>query len=285
MKKYFFKILFSLPMLVHYNILFFINCLRLNKQFYFIFYGNNLTFNNFINEYKKVNILEKAKLSDKLLLVKTLKEEYDILVRIPPLLIIFKNKEEIINFDFEKLMNKEIIIKSNHGSGMNLIVNKNDVLSKKKLHKISDWFSFPSHYSSREMHYKLIDKKVFVEELVGDNVIDYKLFCYEGTCKIIQLDFDRFDFHRRNFYSKDWELLDFEFVYKKNNCVIEKPIHLDLIVGMSEEISKYFLFVRVDWYLIEDEIFLGELTFHPEGGVGPFKNKKQDIDFLNYLKS
>jgi hypothetical protein len=244
----------------------------------------DFTFNNFVNNYKIENTEKKAMLSDKLLLSKTLIEEYDLAIESPEILHIFNNESEIIKFNFDSLADLGFVIKANHGSGMNKIVKKDQIFLNEDLNRILGWFSFPSHLASRELHYKLISKRVFVEKLIGDNVTDYKLFCFEGRCRIIQLDFDRFDSHKRNFYSTDWNLLDFELVYGKNYIEIERPRHLDSIISMSEQISRNFLFVRVDWYLVENKIYLGELTFHPEGGVGPFQNKRQDIDFLNYLK-
>ncbi len=55
------------PYFLKINIFFKINQIRLNKGCYFIF-KNSFTFNEYINNYKKQNILYKSFFADKLML-------------------------------------------------------------------------------------------------------------------------------------------------------------------------------------------------------------------------
>ncbi len=274
-----------MPKVVHINFWFLVNCIRFSRSFYLIKLDKIRGFNDFIVDYKGQCVKLKSRFSDKINLSNNLFTDFNVVVDVPRKLFIFNDKMQLKKFDFKLIPDLKFIVKANHGSGMNIIVQENQILEKKQIKEISRWFNFPSHYVNNEIHYNLFQKGVFIEELIGENVTDYKLFCYQGKCRVIQLDFDRYINHTRNLYSQDWELLDFEFVYENKFINIDKPKQMDEMIILSEKIASNFEFVRVDWFLVEDRFYLGELTFHPEGGVGPFKNKQQDIDFLNYLKS
>ena len=58
---------------------------------------------------------------------------------------------------------------------------------------------------------------------------------------------------------------------------IDKPKHLDLMLKYSKLLSQEFVFVRVDFYEVKDEIYLGELTFSPSNSFLQWKNIKQNI--------
>ena len=63
--------------------------------------------------------------------------------------------------------------------------------------------------------------------LTTDNykqINDYKLFVFEGKVKCIQVDYDRFANHRRNFYDPKWNYMPFTTLYKTDPThYIEKP--------------------------------------------------------------
>ena len=72
---------------------------------------------------------------------------------------------------------------------------------------------------SREYVYKNIKRKIIVEELILDDSKeipnDYKIFCFNGKPKFIQVDINRFKNHKRAFFSIEWEKLPFTTLYEK----------------------------------------------------------------------
>ena len=164
--------------------------------------------------------------------------------------------QEWLKFDFSELEGKGFVIKANHGSGMNKIYKKGDSLSERDRHEIASWFNFPSHLNSREFHYKHISKKVFIEELLGDNLNDYKIHSFDNKNQFLQVDYDRFERHTRNIYDSEGELLDLEINYSRNlsmniNMELIKPVFV-LANNIREELG--FKYVRVDFYLKENQI-------------------------------
>ena len=55
-------------------------------------------------------------------------------------------------------------------------------------------------YLSRESQYQNLKPSIIIEHLVGENPKDYKIFCYQGKAKCIQVDSDRFSNHMRSFF-------------------------------------------------------------------------------------
>ena len=51
------------------------------------------------------------------------------------------------------------------------------------------------------------------------------------------------------------------------------------MLELSEKIAKNMHHVRIDWYLIGDKIYFGEITFFDGSGFVKFLNKKDDEFF------
>jgi hypothetical protein len=266
-----------LPDIIYYNLLFLVNCIRLNKPYYLLRFNKPRTFNEHLLNCKKYHLSDKAIYADKLLI----KQIFDIQeLNFPQNYYVFNSKLELLTFDFNVLLDKGIIIKANHGSGLNKIFKKGEIPSYMDLKEMSNWFDIDSSAMNREIHYNLISKKVFFEELLDENIEDYKFHCINGNVKYIQVDFDRFIDHKRNIYDMNWNLQDWEINYSKNLNVVSAPKALKLMVDISEKIAKSLTFckyVRVDLYENKGKIYLGEITFHPGGGVEPFDSFKSDL--------
>ena len=178
----------------------------------------------------------------------------------------------------------QFALKTNHGSGWNLIVkDKNQINWKKSKRKLKSWLKKNAYYLSREWQYKDIHPKLICEHLLAYEIKDYKIYCFKGEPKAIQVDTDRFSGHRRNIYDADWNLLDFQFIYKNTDKSIKKPSKLDEMLKIASKIASELRFCRVDLYEHEGKIYFGEITLHPEGGNGFFKTYHQDLAFANFL--
>lgn len=187
----------------------------------------------------------------------------------------------------ENLPDFPIIIKTNHDSSGGIIVrDKNEVdwsivrqALRKRLRK-------NYYYGKGEWQYKDIRRCIIVEKLLTDEngkiPVDYKLFCFNGTLRLIQVDIDREIDHTRNLYDANWQLLDCKYVYE-NGPDLPKPAQLDKMRSLAETIAQDFTFVRVDFYNLREKIYFGEMTFHPESGSGRFTPDSWDKKFGEFL--
>ncbi len=159
-------------------------------------------------------------------------------------------------------------IKPTHMSGQ-VILREQD--SSVDFEKIDKWLKtvYYSH-TSREVNYKTLTPKVIVEPLIfgGVNPTDYKIFCYMGKPKLIQVDIDRYIEHTEKFFDTDWNVLSFSIHYPRSRSSIEKPQNLDKMLRVASMLSSHFNFVRIDLYSDGDDCLVGEITNCPGGATG-----------------
>ena len=181
-----------------------------------------------------------------------------------------------------------VIIKANHDSGSYIIVREKNKLNWKEIRLMfKKALEFNYYFNLREWQYKNISPQILIEKLLikkdGSIPEDYKFHCFNGKVKYIQVDLDRETKHTRNMYNINWTLLDLEFHYPKGTYS-PPPVCLEKMISLAEKLAISFYYVRIDFYQINNDIFFGEITFHPEGGFGKFNPKKWDLIFGEQLK-
>ena len=181
---------------------------------------------------------------------------------------------------------KQFVIKLNIGCGYNIIVtNKNDIDITKINKILKKWLKSHNYYLGySEMQYKDVEPCILIEKYICDKSgkapADYKFYCMNGKSDMVMVCVDREDNHGAKYFyfDKEWELLPYgEDVRKEPNRVITKPINLELAFEYAEKLSEDFPFVRCDLYIVEGEIYFGELTFTPSGGMDTTISLETDI--------
>lgn len=209
----------------------------------------------------------KATLTDKYLVrewvEKTIGGEYLI-----PLLGVWDNFEDI---DFSELPDR-FVLKTNHGSGTNLIVKDKSKLNLKRAKRMfDDWMNIDYAYNSNfEMHYTDIKPKIIAEEYMETStgeLPDYKFLCFGGKPYYCWVDCGRFTNHTRNVYDLDWKLQSWSQCHPINEVIIEKPAKFETMVMLAQKLSEGLSHVRVDFYNIDGNIYFGEMTFTNASGL------------------
>nr|WP_321262488.1 ATP-grasp fold amidoligase family protein [uncultured Sphaerochaeta sp.] len=194
----------------------------------------------------------------------------------------------VMEIDFSALPD-QFVMKPTHTSGDVLICTDKLSLSTSTVREIaSRWLQKRYYWGVREWPYKNIAPRIVCEKLLidesGFELKDYKVFCFNGIPKFIQVDFSRFSSHKRNFYSLDWKLLDFENGYPSDHSVhIEKPVCLEEVITLAKQLSKNMPHVRVDFYICGSQIYFGELTFYHGSGYKKFTPESYDTLFGGYI--
>lgn len=262
------------------------------KKQYMLIFGHKLDLKNPLSLNQKIQWLklyDRTELhticADKIKVRDYVKEKIGAEYLIP---ILFQT-ENLAELNFHSLPKKDFILKTNHDSGTTIIVRDSTTMDinfvqqklKKALQKNFYW-------NSREWQYKNIKpRKVLVEQLLLDEnkkiPNDYKLHCFNGKVKFIQVDMDRKNNHKRNLYDPDWNLINCQWFYP-NGVSIKKPETLDLMKNLAEKLSLPFKYARIDLYQIERKIYFGEITFHPESGFKKFISDDFDYKFGELLQ-
>jgi hypothetical protein len=212
----------------------------------------------------------KTRLTDKYLvrewITEKIGEEYLI-----PLLGVWDSFDEI---DFDALPN-QFVLKANHGSGWNVIVKDKATLDKVDAKvKFDKWMKLNFAYmAGLELHYKDIVPKIVAEKYIENDeggLSDYKIHCFNGKPMYIQYIGDR-AYHsvKAAFFDPEWRLMSFTSrTYPRCDVQIPAPERLNELLQFAEILAKEFIYVRVDFYVLNDGSFkFGEMTFTPASGV------------------
>lgn len=210
----------------------------------------------------------------------------DILV---PLIASYDSVDAI---DWDILPNS-FAMKWNFGCGFNIICSDKSKLNiKDAKRQMKVWGRDKSCYlDCSEMQYKGVKKKIIVEKyLKPDSGVlpsDYKVYCFNGVPKYILLCVGRDkDSHPKfYFFDTNWELAPInsdsknapaDFTYPKPKC-------FDKLIHCAETLSRPFEFVRADFYVVNDNVYFGELTFTPAGAMDGNRLPETNLLFGNLL--
>lgn len=204
-------------------------------------------------------------------IAKTIGEKYLI-----PLIGVYDSVAEI---DWEDLP-RQFALKCTHGSGSNIIcLDKEKFNIKHAENMLKKWMSKSFYWYGREWPYKNVRPRIICEELVlNENKIpnDYKVLCFNGKAKIIQVHIDRFGDHRLDFYDVAWNKTGISSGHNTSDFVYEKPLQLEEMVRLSEKLGAGICHIRIDWYIANDKLYFGEMTLYDGSGFEPFDNEKDD---------
>ena len=216
---------------------------------------------------------DKSKIVDKILLRNYSKNILgkDICV---PILKIYKNIEEI---NLDELPEK-FVLKCNHGSSMNIVCKdktKFDLLKAKNT--LKKWIKINYGLFSFEYQYLNVKRKVFAEPLL-DNVIDYKLSCFNGNPKFIRAKAKINGTHFYNIYNTNWTKSNIELGNKRYvSKIFKKPKNLKQMIKYAKLLSSGFCYCRVDFYEVDGNLYLSEITFTPFNTYIKYKNKENNL--------
>lgn len=174
--------------------------------------------------------------------------------------------------DVSELPDK-FVLKTNNGEGGHDIVICRDKstfdldAAKEKLGKAL------TKKGTYDLQYNFIKPRILCEELIdmgdGSQPTDYKFLCIHGEPVSIFVASDRNENGKARFCSKtiDWQPLDDIRVKFNPSHDVARPKHLEEMVRIARVLSADFELVRVDLYEYKDQVYFGELTFSPGGGL------------------
>lgn len=214
-------------------------------------------------------------------IAETIGEDYLI-----PLLGIYTSVDEI---QWDKLPNS-FVLKCTHGSGCNIICkDKNELDIEKAKIKLNKWLKKSWFWFGREWPYKDVKPRIICEKFISDTdsdlpPTDYKVLCFNGKAKLIEVHIDRFGQHKQDFYTTEWEKTSISQGFPVSDLLIDKPIVLEKMLSLSEILAKNTSHVRIDWYIVKNKLFFGEITFYDGSGFTPFDDVNDDILLGSWIK-
>lgn len=182
---------------------------------------------------------------------------------------------------------KQFVLKCNHGCAYNIVCDNRmsfDVdYAKKRLRK---WMKEDFGAFNIEIHYsKIKEKKIICEEYLGDDLLDYKFFCFNGVPKYLYISQDMIHDSRAKmgYFDIDGNKLDLKRTEYADYDVEHFPVFYEKMLKDAELLAKDFPFVRVDFFVIKDKYYFAELTFTPGGCMNRFEPEEYDLEWGKQL--
>ena len=194
-----------------------------------------------------------------------------------PLIGVYKKWEDI---DFAKLPNS-FVIKTTHDSGSYVICKDKSKLDKAKAKKKINTSLKHNYYKNfREWQYKAIKPQIIIEEFLDDgqsNLTDYKFFCFNGKCEFLYIMQETSSEPTQVLLDTKFNRLPFRMDDEPSKQMPQKPTQFEQMLEFAEKLSKDEAFLRVDMYLVNGRIYVGELTFYHLGGYIPIDPPEWDL--------
>ena len=217
-----------------------------------------------------------SQLADKVLARKYIRDTVGENFNVP----LYNAVEWITASHFEHLPNS-FVMKTNNSSGSVRIVFDKSAEDIEELVTLGNsWLRDDFSKRRGERHYKAIRPQVLFEKaLLTSNgpPADYKVHVFnpaEGSGYLfLQVINGRLGRMTQNLFSEDWRSLPFRLgdtlPPSDDPAIISAPANLDEILDAAKRLAQPFGYCRVDMYVFEGRIYIGEITFTP--GAGAFK--------------
>ena len=115
---------------------------------------------------------------------------------------------------------------------------------------------------------------------------DYKVHSFNGIPRIVLVCKDRFKKSgmTEDFFDVEWNHLNVRREHHSNNvAAVPKPMEMDEILHLATVLSAEIPFVRSDFYIVNGNIYFGELTFFPASGFQSFIPESFDREMGEWL--
>ena len=178
-----------------------------------------------------------------------------------PTIAVLRSYTEAVRYNYPS----QCVIKPTHASAQ--VIFRRDA-EEINLATIDSWFDLNYYHHARERNYRNLRPKVIVEPLIFGHFApeDFKVFCWRGVPKFIQVDISRFGKHMRAYFDPEWKRLPFTMNHPAPETPIASPPALGVMLELAAKLSAPFTFIRVDFYTSGSEVLVGELTNCPEAG-------------------
>ena len=206
-----------------------------------------------------------------------------------PTIGVWNRPEDI---DFDNLPNS-FVLKTTHSGGCSGVVickDKSKLDINAAIIKINKSLKTDIYKSMREWPYKNVARKIIAENYIEDEtgeLADYKFFCFNGIPLYCQVIKNRFVKETIDFFDSEWNHLPFiglKSGINNNQCPIERPFCLKSMLKECKKLSQGIPFVRIDFYIIGNYYYFGEITFFPASGLGRFHPNEWNYKIGDLLK-
>lgn len=191
------------------------------------------------------------------------------------------NKFDDIDFN---ILPQKFVLKCTHDSGGVVIVRDKSQLNRLKIKAMLERNLKKNFYwIGREWPYKNIIPRIIAEEYleettevrnlntakIGHHLTDYKFFCFNGEPKIVYISEDKSENPKTDFFDMAYNHLSLRMRDPNADIPPSKPDCFEKMKKLARILSKGIPHIRVDFYVVNGKVYVGELTFYHCSGFAP----------------
>lgn len=195
--------------------------------------------------------------------------------------------------DIDKnILPDKFVIKCNHDSASVIICKDKSIFDWDYAEYKLNWCMAHDyyHFENKQWAYKDIQKCFFIEQYIEDveshGLTDYKFYCFNGKAKCVLVNTGEKGFDLcTDMFDMQWNKLSIIKEHPNAMNPPSKPYNFAKMAELAETIAKWIdnPFSRIDLYNVGGQIYFGEITFYPAGGMAPFNPSTWDYTLGNWM--
>lgn len=130
-----------------------------------------------------------------------------------------------------------------------------------------------------------------VEQDGSKSLTDYRFYCFNGEPKMVYVyenektkGSEKPEIENCWILDMNWQLMPFHQKSLPSTELPPKPSNWDSMRVLARKLSKDVPFLRTDFYEIQGQIYAGELTLYPGGGLSAFYPSDWDKQLGEFIK-
>lgn len=167
------------------------------------------------------------------------------------------------------------VLKSTHASGHTLVVQDRESLDPAAARREArSWLTYCHGTEADEPGYVNVPRRLIVEKLLvtdtGLPPLELKAFTFDGRVRyLLAVVVDPSDRSRlRAYFTPGWDRLPWSFAGEdKLEGPLPRPDRLADVLSLAERVAEGLDHVRVDVYVCDGRIYVGELTAYSQSGL------------------
>lgn len=203
-------------------------------------------------------------------------------LKIPEVRRVYSGVEEFLR----SLPTEKCVVKANHGSAMWRIFDPVSGLKSPTEAELRCWLDTDYSVNSGEHCYRHIKPTLFTEELLENSdttqPLDIKIHCCRQKPLFIQI----IDRSGGQVKRKTYDCQGIEKSWFRNEVlhVNDSNIPFEKSLSYATTLAGSFDYVRVDFYLVDQQLYFSELTFFPMSAAMPFSSFAIDLELGSRLR-
>ncbi|MBO0678313.1 hypothetical protein JRC04_12650 [Mycolicibacterium sp. S2-37] len=172
------------------------------------------------------------------------------------------------------------VLKPNHSSGQVIFGSDPRTDVESLLEQTQDWWK-RTPVELGEWGYGEARPLLLLEQRIptSDGAVpaDYKFFVFDGRVELVQVNRSRHGAQSATFLDTDWNRLPVRWRIRPV-ADEPRPPELDAMLDIASTLGAGWDFIRVDLYAVDGEVWFGEYTPYPGGGLLRYKPPQFDVE-------